>query len=93
MVNIEGYYTGCCCCKKMDCGEQNCPSLCMCLEGCCCNWAAVSASRLHVMEKYNLSSDPCDYTLIHCSNMLQCLACLVSVLTVTGIPFINEAAW
>ncbi len=89
----EGYYTGCCCCKRMSCGEQSCPTLCMCIEGCCCNFAAVSASRNLVMERYNLSSDPCDYALIKCSNFIMCLSCLVSILTVTGLPFISEAAW
>ena len=70
-----------------------CPSLCLCVEGCCCNFAAVSASRNLIMEKYQLSSDPCDFALIRCTNMLLCLSCMCSVLTVTGLPFISEATW
>jgi hypothetical protein len=46
-----------------------------------------------VMEKYNLSSDPCDFALIHCSNALMCLSCLCSLLTVTGLPYVSEASW
>lgn len=65
----------------------------MCVEGCCCNCMAVSASRLVVMEKYQLSSDPCDYMLIRFSNLLMCLSCLCSVLSMSGLPFISEASW
>ncbi len=82
---------GCCCCKKMSCGEQACPTLCLCVEAHCCNFAAVSASRLFVMEKYNLSSDPCDYMLIQLNNILQCLACLCTTCALF-IPFMKYGA-
>lgn len=45
-----------------------------------------------VMERYNLSSDPCDYMLIQISNCLQCLACICNILAVVGIPFAKESA-
>lgn len=72
--------------------ESTCPSLCLCLEAHCCNFAAVSASRMLVMERYNLSSDPCDHVLIQVSNCLQCLACICNILAVIGIPFAKESA-
>ncbi|RYH26721.1 hypothetical protein EON65_14175 [archaeon] len=43
---------------------------------------AVSASRIYVMEKYDLTSDPCDYRLIRINNCIQALACVVSVLAI-----------
>lgn len=89
---VEGYYMGCCK-NRSCCGVSQCPSLCLCLEAHCCNFAAVSASRMLVMERYNLSSDPCDYTLIQINNCLQCLACVCSVLAVIGIPYAREFAW
>lgn len=69
----------CCCIKAGSCGEQNCPDFCAFLEGCFCNFAAVSASRNYTMEKYDLTSDPCDYRLIRINNCLQLLACLCSI--------------
>jgi hypothetical protein len=32
---------------------------------------AVSATRMHVMDRYDLSSDPCDYQMIRFNNMIQ----------------------
>lgn len=92
MLFTEGYFIGCCCCKKASCCEKTCPSLCLCFEAHCCNFAAVSASRMFVMEKYNLSSDPCDYMLIQLSNCLQCLACVCTILAIV-VPHAKEAAW
>ena len=46
-----------------------------------------------VMERYNLSSDPCDYMLIKLNNCLQCCACVCTVLAVVGIPYAREFAW
>ena len=68
-------YLNCCCFKAGECCEESCPDCCLCLEALLCNSCAVSASRLYVMDKYQLSSDPCDYRIIRFSNCLQCLAC------------------
>lgn len=38
------------------------------------------------MEKYGLSSDPCDYMLIQCTNLLSCLACACTVMAAIGVP-------
>lgn len=70
----------CCGCKAGSCCETHCPTLCLCFEAHCCNFMAVSSSRMYVMEKYDLSSDPCDYRLIRINNCLQCLACICSIL-------------
>lgn len=75
-------YGGFCCIQAGTCGEQNCPDFCLCLESFCCNCIAVSASRMYVMEKYDLSSEPCDYRLIRFNNCLQLLACICSILAI-----------
>lgn len=75
----QGYFS-CCCFKAGSCSEDKCPELCLCVESCCCNNLAVSASRIYVMEKYDLSSDPCDYRLIRITNCLQVLACICDIL-------------
>jgi len=82
----EGYFDVCCCVKAGSCGEEKCPDFCLFLEGCVCNCVAISASRTYVMEKYELSSDPCDYRLIRINNFLQMLACACSILAL----FISE---
>ncbi|KAJ1424822.1 hypothetical protein B484DRAFT_96148 [Ochromonadaceae sp. CCMP2298] len=83
---FQGYFDCCGFFKAGSCGEQSCPDLCLFLEGCVCNCMAISASRAYVMEKYDLSSDPCDYRLIRINNCLQALACLCSILAI----FISE---
>ena len=35
-------------------GEKSCPDLCLCVESCCCNSCALSASRMFVMNKVRL---------------------------------------
>jgi hypothetical protein len=76
----EGYFNFCCI-GAGSCGEQNCPDLCAFLEGCFCNCIAVSANRSYVMEKYDLSSDACDYRLIRLNNFVQVLACICTILS------------
>lgn len=34
------------------------------------------------MEKYDLSSEPCDYRLIRINNCLQALACICTILAI-----------
>jgi hypothetical protein len=83
-------YINICCFKAGMCGEENCPDLCLCVESCLCNCFAVSASRMYVMDKYQLSTDPCDYRLIRINNCLQMLACICHILA--QINDIFEAA-
>jgi len=79
---FQGYFNICCCFKAGACGEQSCPDFCLCLESCCCNFVAISASRMYVQEKYNLGSDPCDYRLIRINNCLQIIACICDILAI-----------
>lgn len=80
-------YLDCCCFKSGQCCEQTCPDCCLCIEAHCCNGFAVSASRMYVMEKYDLSSDPCDYRLIRINNFLQALACVCHILALINDAF------
>ncbi len=73
-------YVNICCFKAGSCGENYCPSCCLFCESCCCNCFAVSASRMYVMDRYDLESDPCDYRLIRINNCIQCLACVCDIL-------------
>ena len=75
-------YINCCCFKAGSLGESSCPDLCLCLEAFLCNGCAVSASRLYVMDKYQLSSDPCDYRIIRFNNCIQLLACICDILAI-----------
>ena len=79
---FQGYFNICCCIKSGQCGEQSCPQLCLFLESCCCNCIAISATRIYVMEKYDLRSDPCDYRLIRINNCLQILSCVCDILAI-----------
>jgi len=78
---FQGYFQFCFI-RGGNCGESQCPDLCAFAEGCCCNCFAVSASRFHMMDKYSLDSDPCDYRLIRINNCLQLLACLCNIVAI-----------
>jgi len=75
-------YMNCCCVRSGMCCEHSCPELCLCCESFCCNSLAVSASRMYVMEKYDLGLDPCDYRLIRINNCIQLLACVCDILVI-----------
>ena len=55
----QGYFGPCCCFKPGEMGERSCPHLCLCAEVFCCESCAVSATRLTVMDQYDIASDPC----------------------------------
>lgn len=84
---FQGQFVVCCCIKAGACGEQSCPELCLCAESCFCNGYALSATRYVVMEKYGLSSDPCDNRLIRISNCLQILSCVCDILAIIDNNF------
>jgi hypothetical protein len=85
LLLTEGQYAFCCL-KAGSCSEESCPDFCAFMEGCFCNFMAVSANRSYVMDKYDLASEPCDYRLIRINNFLQVLACICSILAI----FIGE---
>lgn len=78
-ICCQGYFNRCCC-TAGEMGEKSCPDLCLCIEAHCCNCLAVSYSRLYVMDKYALSTDPCDYRVIRINNCIQILACVCDIL-------------
>mgnify|MGYP003386238826 CR=1 FL=1 len=84
---FQGYYTICCCIKAGTCNEDSCPDFCAFMEGCFCNCVAISASRVYVMEKYNVSSDACDYRLIRINNCLQLISCFCDILAIIDGSF------
>ena len=78
---FQGQFSFCCgTIAAGKCSESSCPELCLCCESTCCNGAAVSASRMTVMDQYDLRSDPCDNRLLRFSNCLQWLSCICWVL-------------
>lgn len=76
-----------CCIKGGACGEESCPSLCLCCEAHLCNGPAVSASRMLVMDRHDLMSDPCDNQLIRCNNCLQIISCVCDTLAMIDQSF------
>lgn len=72
-------------------GEQSCPDLCLCIEAHCCNCLAVSASRIYVMDKYSLSSDPCDYRMIRINNCIQFVAIICDIVGIFFAPIRHAA--
>ena len=76
-VCCQGYYDRCCF-KAGGIGDQGNPC-CLALEGCCCISCSLSATRMYVMDKYDLQSDPCDRRIIRFNNCIQCLACICHI--------------
>ncbi len=73
------------CCQGYVCdcslpGVQSCPLCCLVCESYCCAGCALSATRLLVMDQYNLGNEPCDNRLIRFNNCVQCIACILEVL-------------
>ena len=79
---FQGQFTACCCIKAGTFGEESCPQLCLCCEACCCPGLALSASRITVMDQYDLSSDPCDNRMIRFSNCCMMLSCVCHILAI-----------
>jgi len=51
----------------------------LCLEGCLCPVFSLSMARIHMMDKKEIRPDPMDFQIIHCSNCLQLLACVLDI--------------
>jgi len=79
--NLGGYkccqgYFNCCCFEAGNCCEDSCPSVCLSIESVLCCCCATQATRMFVMDQYNIQPDPCDNRLVRCNNCLQGAACL-----------------
>jgi hypothetical protein len=48
---------------------------------------AVSASRMLIMDRHDLMSDPCDNQLIRCNNCIQLIACVCDTLALIDNSF------
>lgn len=81
----QGYYD-CMCFKAGSIGDQGNPA-CLALEGCCCDSCAVSSTRMYVMDKYAISSDPCDRRIIRFNNCMQLLSCFCQILAIMDPSF------
>jgi hypothetical protein len=84
---FQSQFTVCCCITGGSCGESTCPSLCLCLEAHLCNSCALSATRMMVMDQYDLQADPCDNRLIRFSNCMQWLSCFCWILAIVDNSF------
>ncbi len=79
---FQGQFIVCCCIKADACCEESCPCLCLCIEAHLCNAMAISATRMFVMEKYDLQTDPCDNRLIRFNNCVQYIRCIVDIIAI-----------
>jgi hypothetical protein len=85
----QGYYSPCTRC--IDGMDKECPQCCLCIESVCCCSCSISATRMMVMDMYELHSDPCDRKLIRINNMLQCLSCICDIAAMCD-PELRECA-
>lgn len=81
-VCCQGYFDRVPCVKSGKCGERTCPHLCLCLESTCCLGPSLSASRLLVMDRFDIRPDPCDNQLIRLSNCVNALSCVCDVASI-----------
>lgn len=88
-ICCQGYYD-CMCFKAGSIGDQG-NWACLLCEGCCCDSCAVSSTRMYVMDKYNISSDPCDRRIIRFNNFIQLLSCICNILAIF-IPELRDCA-
>ena len=82
----QGYLNGLCGFHAGQCNESQCPECMLCLESFCCLGPSMSSSRLFVMDRYGLKSDPMDNRLVRFSNCIVMLSCVCDCLS----TFIRE---
>lgn len=90
-VCCMGYYPPCLCFQPGNCGEKASPELCLAAEACLCCGCSSSATRMFVMDRFALHSDPCDRRVIRFNNCVQLLAC-VCVVAAIFVPPLRRAA-
>ena len=90
-ICLQGYAPGCCCIQPNSCFPGSPVGLY--LEGCCCPMISLSIARIHLMDAKRLHPDPMDYQIIACSNVLQVVSCLFSVVAaLSGKRQLEDAA-
>mmetsp|Transcript_26806 Transcript_26806/g.44824 ORF Transcript_26806/g.44824 Transcript_26806/m.44824 type:complete len:213 (+) Transcript_26806:90-728(+) len=70
------------CFRAGSCGERSCPLLCLCIESWCCLGPSISATRMVVMDQYQLKPDPCDNRIVRLTNCLLMLSCVCDLLSI-----------
>lgn len=75
-------YLDCMCFRAGECGEKQCPDLCLCFEAFLCVGPSVSASRLYVSDIYDLRPDPCDNRIVRFTNCMLMLSCVCDILSI-----------
>ena len=78
----QGLWGGCLCLRPGRMGEKSCPELCLACEVILCPGLSISATRMSMMQSYQLQSDPFDRKLIRFSNCLQMLSCLCTTVAI-----------
>jgi len=90
-VCCMGYYPPFLCFQPGNCGERDSPELCLAAEACFCSGCSSSATRMFVMDRYALHSDPCDRRIIRFNNCVQALSCVCSIAAIF-VPPLRRAA-
>eukprot|EP01038_Epipyxis_sp_PR26KG_P012686 gene12686-17009_t len=70
------------CFRSGSCGERSCPEFCLGVESFCCLGPSVSATRMMVMDQYDLRPDPCDNRLVRLLNCLMIMSCICDIASI-----------
>jgi len=70
------------CFKSSRCNEKACPWFCLCVEVLLCLGPSVSATRMMVMDQYEIRPDPCDNRIVRLTNCLMVMSCVCDLLSV-----------
>ena len=61
------------------CGEQKCPSFCLCVESCCCFTTSMYATRLTIQHDHGIMNSKCDECIICTTGVCGWLSCLCTI--------------
>jgi len=88
---FQGYIPACCCMDLTTCFPGSAVGLY--LEGCCCPMMSLSIARIHLMDTKGLRPDPMDWKIIHFSNCLQLVSCIVHIAaSIADVQELDQAA-
>lgn len=73
---FQGYYPLCCCFDINHISYNNFPRTSLFLESLCCPSMAISSTRFLLMDKYDLTLDPCDNRIVRVNNFIQVADCI-----------------
>jgi hypothetical protein len=76
------------------CGESQCPALCLALEVMCCFSLAVVTNRIMLQDSLQIHNSPCDNCILGFLAYISYLNCVCQILVcLTDIEELNEAAF